>query len=183
MRTRLAILFFLLGITIGFLFGGLVMRMSHETPINVLRDTVEVSKITFRVDTITEVKPLFAYRRTVDTVTIPCTDVNVELPIEQVEYEDSTYNLWISGYRPSLDSIKVFSKTVQVERLRTIRETQIVSDAKKKIYLGVGINRYDKCYTPNVNVYYSKKDFLIGATAGLINSKPIYGINVNYKIK
>lgn len=165
------------------MFGGLVMRMSHETTINVLRDTVEVSKITLRVDTITEVKPLFAYRRTVDTVTIPCTDVNVELPIEQVEYEDSTYNLWISGYKPSLDSIKVFARTVQIDRLKTITETQYIRDTKTRIFTGLGVQKYGDCYIPSMNVYCTKKDFLIGATAGLINSKPIYGINVNYKIK
>ena len=34
--------------------------------------------------------------------------VDVVIPIEQKEYEDSTYHLWISGYKAQLDSIKVY---------------------------------------------------------------------------
>lgn len=42
--------------------------------------------------------------------------VEVELPITQKVYGDSTYRAWVSGYRPSLDSIEVYRKTVTIER-------------------------------------------------------------------
>lgn len=42
--------------------------------------------------------------------------VEVELPITQKVYGDSTYKAWVSGYRPSLDSIEVYRKTVTIER-------------------------------------------------------------------
>lgn len=34
-----------------------------------------------------------------------------ELPITQNHYSDSTYEAWISGYEPCLDSIKIYNKT------------------------------------------------------------------------
>lgn len=42
--------------------------------------------------------------------------VEVELPITQKVYGDSTYRAWVSGYRPNLDSIDVYRKTVTIER-------------------------------------------------------------------
>lgn len=177
------ILSLLIGIVIGYFLSVCLYETRKVELPTLLTDTITEIRDTVIRDTFCYPKPYLVKTTTVDTLYAEASAKHVGLPIENKEYKDSNYIAWVSGYRPSLDSIKVFGKTVQVERLRTIRETQIVSDAKKKIYLGVGINRYDKCYTPNVNVYYSKKDFLIGATAGLINSKPIYGINVNYKIK
>lgn len=48
---------------------------------------------------------------------LPSADsVEVELPITQKVYGDSTYRAWVSGYRPSLDSIEVYRKTVTIER-------------------------------------------------------------------
>lgn len=45
--------------------------------------------------------------------------VYVEIPISQKEYGDSTYHAWVSGYKPQLDSINVFQRTVTVtERIR-----------------------------------------------------------------
>lgn len=36
---------------------------------------------------------------------------NVVIPITQKHYEDSTYSAWVSGYKPSLDSLKVYPRT------------------------------------------------------------------------
>lgn len=40
--------------------------------------------------------------------------VNVVVPITQKRYEDSTYTAWVSGFRPQLDSIKVYRKTTTI---------------------------------------------------------------------
>lgn len=40
--------------------------------------------------------------------------VDVVIPIEQKEYEDSIYHLWISGYNAQLDSIKVYRKKLVI---------------------------------------------------------------------
>lgn len=40
--------------------------------------------------------------------------VMVSVPITQKRYEDSTYTAWVSGFRPQLDSIKVYRKTTTI---------------------------------------------------------------------
>lgn len=41
------------------------------------------------------------------------------IPVTQNVYRDSSYIAWVSGYRPSLDSIKVFSTTRYVTKIIT----------------------------------------------------------------
>lgn len=92
-----------------------------------LRDTI--------VDTITVVKPI-----AVDSVITRYKWVNVErvkdttivnevsevvfdtvmvrLPIESKHYEGENYEAWVSGYEPSLDSIKVYQREVKTKQSR-----------------------------------------------------------------
>ena len=68
-----------------------------------------------------------------NTVQIGCTDsVEVEIPITQKRYADSTYTAWVSGYDPSLDSIRIFPRHEVVTITNTIRQ-------KPKRW-GVGLN-------------------------------------------
>ena len=62
--------------------------------------------------------------------------VEVEIPITQRHYTDETFEAWVSGYRPQLDSIQVYPKT----EVLTITET-ITEKTKPKrwgISLGAG---------------------------------------------
>ena len=45
--------------------------------------------------------------------------VEVEIPITQAEYKSDDYHAWVSGYEPSLDSIRIFKQkeVVTVEKL------------------------------------------------------------------
>lgn len=54
-----------------------------------------------------------------DTIKINDT-LFVEIPRTQVEYKDSSYHAWVSGYKPRLDSISLFNKTIE----RTIIQTK-----------------------------------------------------------
>lgn len=40
--------------------------------------------------------------------------VNVVVPITQKIYKDSTYTAYVSGFRPKLDSIKIYQKTTTI---------------------------------------------------------------------
>lgn len=40
----------------------------------------------------------------------------------QKRYADSTYTAWVSGYKPSLDSIEVYRKTVVQRETITLRK-------------------------------------------------------------
>lgn len=48
----------------------------------------------------------------------------VEVPITQKEYADTTYRAWVSGYMASLDSIEVYDKTVTVTETITFTRTK-----------------------------------------------------------
>lgn len=54
----------------------------------------------------------------------------IYLPRMQRHYKDTTYEAWISGYRPRLDSVKIFRKTI------TVTNTQTVT---KRNRLGLGV--------------------------------------------
>ena len=56
---------------------------------------------------------------------------SVEIPIVQKRYADSTYTAWVSGYKPSLDSIEVYRKT-EVQR-------ETITQWKKSPRWGIGI--------------------------------------------
>ena len=97
----------------------LLLRPSPVKVREVIRcDTLEV----VRVDTLVLQKPVYVTRRVVDTfrLIVRQTDT-VYLPREQRRYEDSLYTAWVSGYRPRLDSIRIYPR----ERIRYItRETR-----------------------------------------------------------
>ncbi len=61
--------------------------------------------------------------------------VTVSLPFVQKQYKDSSYSAWVSGYEPSLDSIRVFPKTIIVRESKVERK----KDRRWGVYGGVGI--------------------------------------------
>ena len=107
-------------------------------------------KTVVKVDTLLispPMAPLLIFRLT-DTMRIGDTVVHRE----QAYYEDSLYRAWVSGYRPKLDSLMVFPKTVYQTVTNDIYHTIVL---KKKrwglglqagygypsgIYAGVGIS-------------------------------------------
>ncbi len=46
--------------------------------------------------------------------------VYVEVPMEQKHYGDSTYDAWVSGYRPTLDSLRLYQTTKVVTVTKTL---------------------------------------------------------------
>lgn len=107
-------------------------------------------KTVVKVDTLlisAPMAPLLVFQLT-DTIRIGDTVVLRE----QVYYEDSLYQAWVSGYRPRLDSLMVFPRTVYQTVTNDIYHTIVL---KKKrwglglqagygypggIYVGIGIN-------------------------------------------
>lgn len=109
-------------------------------------------KTVVKVDTLLispPIAPLLVFRLT-DTIRIGDTVVYRE----QAYYEDSLYRAWVSGYRPRLDSLMVFPRTVYQTVTNDIYRTIV---PKKKrwglglqvgygypggFYVGLGVN-YD----------------------------------------
>lgn len=107
----------------GSFYAGIRYEKSRETEVQ--RDTVQV----VRIDTIKVEKPVYITERQTDTLFVAIKDtirINDTLyqpvPKTQRMYEkDSLYRAWVSGYKPQLDSIYVFPKTITETITETIR--------------------------------------------------------------
>ena len=112
---------FIVGAVLGLLSGFFTGKAIYDQPIHesVTRDTVT------RIDTVFQYfpKPVeverirteykWLTRVTTDTVTdytVLHDSVLVEVPIESKHYNAPEYDAWVSGYQPSLDSIRVYQK-------------------------------------------------------------------------
>lgn len=89
--------------------------------------------------------------------TLSSDSISVTLPITQKVYKDSTYEAWVSGYMPTLDSIRVF------QPMKTITNT-----------------------ITNTEVRYRQKRWGLGIQSGIgvtpSNIEPYIGIGVTYNI-
>ena len=81
--------------------------------------------------------------------------VEVEIPITQVEYADSNYRAWVSGYEPRLDSIYLY----QQREIVTIEKT-VTKYKNKHWHIG-----------PTIGYGYTPKGF-----------EPFIGISLTYSI-
>lgn len=143
-----------------------------------ITDTVTI----LRIDTFIERFPHFISEKIVDTVFIEKTSENaLKLPITQKYYNTDSYQAWVSGYRPNLDSINVFNKVVE----RTVNNTidRFVYQKSVDWYLNAGSMFIGKKAAPYVglNVKF-KNDLVIGANAGVYEKNMFYGFNIGFKL-
>ena len=179
---------FLLGMFLG-IAGGLMLSTFNEIPpdyIHVVKtDTISVTEYKTIVDTIFVDKPKYYKEVIRDTVPLNLFVTNEDscLVVTQKEYRDSNYVAWVSGVEPQLDSIMVFNNTEYVFKTSTIEKVKTIEDKTGKWFAGAGIYRFDNYLVPKLNVVYQKKRIMVGASVGLYNKQPIYGVDINYKIK
>lgn len=118
----------------------------EEETTTVSRDTVPAfidapipkDSIVLRYETIKV--PILDTIRTTVADTLSMDSVAVEIPITQKIYQDSTYQAWVSGYKPSLDSIRVFQPITTITR--TITNTEVKYKSKRwgvGVQVGVGL--------------------------------------------
>ena len=130
--------------------GGYDFASKHCYNVHTVTDTIiERETITAIPDTV--YREVALGEKTVKVVvhdTLCKTDtVTISLPFVQKQYKDSSYSAWISGYEPSLDSIRVFSKTTIIRESKVVRQ----KDRRWGVYGGVGIGVSDRI-TPCVGV-------------------------------
>ena len=102
--------------------------------------TVRDTTIVVRYDTIKIVKPVYIKEKIIDTMLVAINDTIrlndttfIALPITQKEYkQDSLYRVLVSGYKPNLDYIEVYPKTITNTITNTIY--------KKPTKFGIGIS-------------------------------------------
>ena len=177
---------FLLGVLVGFVCSKLVSKQNDIKPqcnYETKTDTVTEYKI-IRDTTFVE-KPKLCKEIIRDTVWLDSlldNDYN-HLIVSQKEYRDSDYVAWVSGVEPQLDSIMVFNNTEYVFKTSTIETVKTIEDKTGKWFTGAGLYRLDNTLVPKLNVVYQKKRIMVGASVGLCNNQPIYGVDINFKVK
>ena len=87
----------------------------------------KVDTLYFR-DTITEIRPVFETEITVPDMAVVIEDSIIVkddsllvLPLQQRHYKGDDYELWISGYRPQLDSLRIFPETRYITKEITVQ--------------------------------------------------------------
>lgn len=179
---------FLLGILLGFFVCMMLSTYKEIQPNHIpvsKTDTISVTEYKTIVDTIFVDKPKYYKEVVRDTVQLNHFVRNEDkyLVVTQKEYRDSNYVAWVSGVEPQLDSIMVFNSTEYVFKTSTIEKVKTIEDNTGKWFAGAGIYRVDKTLVPKLNIVYQKKRIMVGASVGLCNKQPIYGVDINYKIK
>lgn len=106
-----------------------------DTIIDYVIDTIPyyevMPKDSMVVKYITERVKVSDTTKVIDTLSYTVYDsIDVELPISQKYYEDSTFSAWVSGYQPNLDSIRVYQQKV-------IETITIHTAERKKWSIGV----------------------------------------------
>ena len=179
---------FLLGIFLGFDVCMILFtynEIPHNTIPSTKTDTISVTEYKTIVDTIFVDKPKYYKEVIRDTVPLNQFVRNEDkyLVVTQKEYRDSDYVAWVSGIEPQLDSIMVFKNTEYVFKTATTETIKTIEDRKGKLFAGAGLYRLGKTFIPKVNIAYQKKSIMVGASVGLYNNQPIYGIDFNFKVK
>ena len=123
-------------------------KVVEKTVIREVRDTIH--------DTIPQIKyeKIIAYKKDtlkiVDTIPGDTVKILAEIPVTQKEYsDDSTYTAWVSGYKPNLDSIDIYKKTVYIDHTitKTKRQKFVVGPQ-----VGVGYDVKNKNFAPTIGV-------------------------------
>ena len=176
----------MLGVLVGFVCSKFVSKQNDIKPqCNYETKTDTVTEYKIIRDTAFVERPKLCKEIIRDTVWLDSlldNDYN-HLIVSQKEYRDSDYVAWVSGVEPQLDSIMVFNNTEYVFKTSTIETIKTIEDKTGKWFTGAGLYRLDNTLVPELNVVYQKKRIMVGASVGLYNKQPIYGVDINYKIK
>lgn len=121
--------------------------------------TVVLHDTTVLYDTIEKTVTKIQYKKikTVDTIYLPTPDSITDLPVEQKHYADSLSDIWVSGYKPEIDSINYHIPT-KIEYLTKTIEVEKTKKPTFKDKIGFTIGVYGG-YSP----LYNNFDVIVGA--------------------
>ena len=188
---------FLVGAILGLCTGFFSAKAIYDKPVieNVTRDTV-----TFH-DTIPDIAPMPKDSTRIKWVTRWLTmkpdtitqwetltihdSVAVEVPITSKHYSSKDYDAWVSGFEPSLDSIKVYQRTEYITERVTLSKPP--NKWELDAVAGIDYNVTTQRYTPHVGgeLLYKPNRLQVGIRGGIIRNdkaEPFAGAVVRYRI-
>ncbi len=88
------------------------------------KEIIKIKTDTLKIhDTIRVEKPVYITKVVLDSILVPVSVVDtlmkvdtifINMPREQKYYKDENYEAWVSGFRPELDSLKIFRISSQI---------------------------------------------------------------------
>ena len=111
--------------------------------------------------------------------------VAVVVPITTKHYRAMEYDAWVSGYEPSLDSIKVYQKTEVITA--TITKIKPPNKWELDIVGGIDYNTAQDKYTPYAvgELLYKPSRLQFGIQGGIIKAgkvEPVVGVKAKIRI-
>ena len=159
------------------------LLLSSKRQIKVVENRVTDTIHSTRIDTITQYIPKYVYKHTIDTLYLPTNDQPViNLPIEQTHYaSNGVYDVWISGYRANLDSIKTYQRIEY--RTITNNVTKEIYKNTLDLYAYTGFRRFDHRVGQVIGLTIkTPKKWIISSEFGVMDNKIIYGMNLGFKL-
>ena len=153
-------------------------RYNKPYDVKIERDTVTV------IDTIphyypkpvevNKVRTEYKWLTRVETSTDTLHDsVLVEVPIESRHYNAPEYDAWVSGYEPSLDSIKVYQRTEYITERVTLSKPP--NKWELDAVAGVDYNIKTQRYTPHAGgeLLYKPNRLQVGIRGGVFKADKV----------
>ena len=111
--------------------------------------------------------------------------VAVQVPITSKHYGNETYDAWVSGFEPNLDSIKVYQKTQYITT--TITKMKPPDKWDLNVVGGIDYNTASQKYTPYAGgeLIYKPNRLQIGIQGGVVKNdkvEPHVGVLAKYTI-
>ena len=122
----------------------------------------------------------------VSSVSNSVTDsVAVVVPITTKHYRAMEYDAWVSGYEPSLDSIKVYQKTEVITA--TITKVKPPNKWELDVVGGIDYNTAQDKYTPYAvgELLYKPSRLQLGIQGGIIKAdkvEPVVGVKAKIRL-
>lgn len=159
------------------------LLFSSKRQIKVVENRVTDTITKIQVDTIIQYAPKYIVKKPTDTIYLPSNGKQeVALGIEQKHYsENGIYDVWISGYKPSLDSIKTYPR-VEYQTI-TNNVTKEIYKSTLDFYPYIGFRRLDAKVGQVIGLTIKMpKKWMYSAEIGVMDNKMMYGVSLGYKL-
>jgi len=159
------------------------LLLASKRQIKVVENRVTDTIVKTRIDTITSYIPKYIVKKTIDTIYLPSSEKGeIAITIEQRYYrEEGVYDAWISGYKPSLDSINTYPRVEY--RTITNNVTKEIYKSTFDFYPYIGFRRFDDKIGQVIGLSVKMpKKWMYSGEIGVMDNKIMYGITIGYKI-
>lgn len=171
----------ILYVIIAVLLVSLFVSLTNRKEVVINKTTSDTAYIV-KIDTHKVEIPIFKYERIVDTIYLEKPEKShYTIPISQRYYSSDKYQAWVSGFKPSLDSINIYNKTEFVTI--TKMETKEVYRKNTSLYLSAGAFSFGGTFAPKMGARVKlKNDFMFGVDFGVYDKKTFISVDLNFKI-